>query len=53
MEKDKTPAIRQPEGTDPAWAEKIAQAKAAREQGKRLRAGRPSTISSRRSLSQS
>ncbi len=46
------PAITPPEGTDPGWAEKIKQAKAAREQGKKLRAGRPATFSQRRSLAQ-
>ncbi len=45
-------AVQEPKGTDPQWAEKIKLAKAAREQGKQLRAGRPATFSQRRSLAQ-
>lgn len=43
-------AVKAPSGTDPHWAEKIEQAKAAREHGKQLRQGRSATFSQRRSL---
>jgi hypothetical protein len=44
------PAIQAPSSVDPAYQEKIEAAKAAREQGKQMRKGRPIAFSSRRSL---
>lgn len=49
MAKDKSddrPAITPPTGTDRNWQEKIARAKAAREHGKALRAGKPTSFRS-------
>ncbi len=45
---DRSPAVQPPADADPRWAEKIKQAKAAREQGKQLRAGRSAVFSQRR-----
>jgi hypothetical protein len=39
-----TPAIPPPAGTDQDWQEKIAKAKAAREHGRALRAGKPTSF---------
>jgi len=44
-------AIRPPKTVDPQYQEKIETAKAAREQGKQMRRGRPVGFSNRRSLS--
>lgn len=38
------PALAPPSGTDRNWQEKIARAKAAREQGAALRAGKPTSF---------
>ncbi len=38
------PAITPPAGTDRNWQEKIAKAKAAREHGRTLRAGKPTSF---------
>jgi hypothetical protein len=49
MAKDKSkdrPALIPPTGTDPNWQEKIARAKAARDQGRALRAGKPTSFRS-------
>lgn len=47
---DKTPetgpAIAPPSGTDSNWQEKIARAKAARDHGKALRIGKPTSFRS-------
>lgn len=43
-------AIKAPKTVDPQYQEKIETAKAAREQGKQLRRGRPVAFSNRRSL---
>ncbi len=43
---DSKPAITPPTGTDRNWQEKIARAKAAREHGKALRAGKPTSFRS-------
>lgn len=43
---DDTPAIAPPTGTDRNWQEKIARAKEAREHGKALRAGKPTSFRS-------
>lgn len=40
------PAIAPPPGTDRNWQEKIARAKAARDHGKALRAGKPTSFRS-------
>lgn len=49
MTQDKSaerPPIAAPAGTDRNWQEKIARAKAAREHGKALRAGKPASFRS-------
>lgn len=38
------PVLNAPAGQDQAWREKVAQAKAARDQGKALRAGKPTSF---------
>jgi hypothetical protein len=40
------PAIAPPAGTDSNWQEKIARAKAARDHGKALRVGKPTSFRS-------
>lgn len=45
-------AIKAPKTVDPQYQEKIEAAKAAREQGKQLRRGRPMAFSNRRSLAE-
>jgi hypothetical protein len=40
------PAVSPPSGTDRNWQEKIAKAKAARDHGKALRAGKPTSFRS-------
>lgn len=46
----KAPALRQPSesGSPSDWGEKVAQAKEAREVGRRLREGKPVTFTTRR-----
>lgn len=43
---DDRPAIVAPSGTERGWQEKIARAKAARQDGNALRAGRPASFRS-------
>lgn len=40
------PALTPPSGSDRNWQDKIARAKAARDQGKALRAGKPTSFRS-------
>jgi hypothetical protein len=40
------PALTPPSGSDRSWQEKIARAKAARDQGKAMRAGKPTSFRS-------
>lgn len=42
----KSPAVTPPPGSDRHWQEKIARAKAAREDGKAMRAGKPTSFRS-------
>lgn len=40
----KSPAVKPPPGADSKWQEKIERAKAAREDGKAMRAGKPTSF---------